>query len=526
MKLQLKIMLIISGLIIFIIGLLYYVFSYHINKNIEAQMGTSAMDFAKTVASLDYVKTGLKNKIDYTQMNTFIEAIRVETSYQYIIVMDMEGIQYSYPYEVGIGKPYKNGGESKVLELGEAYVSADRNVLVSAIRSFVPIYYDKEQVGAVLVGLLTDRVQKETEANRRNLETAVVGGFFLSVFAAWILTTNIKKSIFGLEPKEIAILLGERELVFNTIEKSLISIDAKGKILIYNKSAASILSLTDKAQGHDFADYHPKLANIFLSTIEAEINQYNQQIILENQHLMINSCLMHGPNNEIVGLVANIELMTDAIALAYELTGYKEMIETLRATNHEFMNKLHTIGGLIQLENYEEALDYIDILSVRSKEIQQCLSEKIGSKRLSGLLLGKYNRFVEYNIRFNLKPESYVANQTLLIQEEVIATILGNLIENSFDVLVQDAMSRHGQCSVFIYADESSVVIEVFNNGPEITDEMAQQIFIKGYSTKRNNDQSHGQGLYIVKHLVEQGNGTISFENIKGVKWHVEFKKN
>lgn len=526
MKLQIKIMLILSGLIVFIIGLLYYAFSYHINQSIETQMGASALDFAKTIASMEVVQNGLKKQVPYEDVNNYIESIRVETTYQYIIVMDMQGIQYSYPYVVGIGKPYKNGGEEKVLTKGEAYVSADRNVLVSAIRSFVPVYYEGEQVGAVLVGLLTDQVQKEIESNRRNLETSIVIGFLLSVFVAGLLTFNIKKSIFGLEPKEIAILLGERELVFNTIEKSLLSIDAKGKILIYNKAAANVLGLPEKVTGQNFSQYQPKLAELFMKNMEDETNRYNQQIIIDKLHIIINSCLMYGPNNEIVGLVANIELMTEAIELAFELTGYKEMVDTLRATNHEFMNKLHTIGGLIQLENYEDALDYIDILSVRSKEIQECLSENIGSKRISGLLLGKYNRFVEYNIHFKLDPKSKVQSLPLFVGEEIITTILGNLIDNAFDILLKQTNLQQGLCMIFVQADNNRVIIEVYNNGPMITEEQEPHLFEKGYTTKDNSDKNHGQGLFIVKHLVEQGDGTISFENENGVRWHVEFKKN
>ena len=41
------------------------------------------------------------------------------------------------------------------------------------------------------------------------------------------------------------------------------------------------------------------------------------------------------------------------------------------------MNKLHTIGGLIQLEEYEEAIQFIsDVAKVRSN-ISNILTEKI-----------------------------------------------------------------------------------------------------------------------------------------------------
>lgn len=62
----------------------------------------------------------------------------------------------------------------------------------------------------------------------------------------------------------------------------------------------------------------------------------------------------------ISGHVISMENLTEARRLAEELTDYQEIIDILRAQNHEFMNKLQTISGLIQLDHYEKALDYID----------------------------------------------------------------------------------------------------------------------------------------------------------------------
>lgn len=39
--------------------------------------------------------------------------------------------------------------------------------------------------------------------------------------------------------------------------------------------------------------------------------------------------------------------------MAEELTGVKNFVEALRVQNHEHMNKLHTIAGLIQLGKSE-----------------------------------------------------------------------------------------------------------------------------------------------------------------------------
>ncbi len=53
------------------------------------------------------------------------------------------------------------------------------------------------------------------------------------------------------------------------------------------------------------------------------------------------------------------------------------MAWSLRAQNHEFMNKLHTISGLIQLEEYDEALQFISDMAKSRNNISNILSHNI-----------------------------------------------------------------------------------------------------------------------------------------------------
>ncbi|MCS4454182.1 Spo0B domain-containing protein [Clostridium botulinum] len=53
------------------------------------------------------------------------------------------------------------------------------------------------------------------------------------------------------------------------------------------------------------------------------------------------------------------------------------MAWSLRAQNHEFMNKLHTISGLIQLEEYDEALQFISDMAKSRNSISNILSHNI-----------------------------------------------------------------------------------------------------------------------------------------------------
>jgi two-component system CitB family sensor kinase len=225
-------MLMIAIVIALVIGFISIVINLQLNASIEAQMGNAANDMAIAVAQMTQISEGLHANNKDGSVQTIVESIRVQTRYQYIIIMDMDGIQYAYPYESGLYKPYKNGGESRVLKFGEAYVSADTNKLISAVRSFQPIYYKGQQVGAVLVGLLTDEVQIENESYRKSMELALIVALLMGILISFFMAKNIKKSIFDLEPKEIALLLSEREIILQSIERGIVAIDHRGDVLL------------------------------------------------------------------------------------------------------------------------------------------------------------------------------------------------------------------------------------------------------------------------------------------------------
>ena len=74
-------------------------------------------------------------------------------------------------------------------------------------------------------------------------------------------------------------------------------------------------------------------------------------------------------------------------------------------------------------------------------------------------------------------------------------------------------------------SNQEKFTLWVKNNGPFIQVENQEDLFIKNFSTKKEKDYKRGQGLYITKHLVEQGQGHIFWKNLKEEKevlWYVE----
>lgn len=502
-----------TAMLIVVIGGIGLLTFQQVEKTVETQMGNNAMDLAMTISSMNVIQETLATTKDYRVIQNKVESFRKKTRFQYIIVMDMDGIKYSYPYENGLGKKYISGGEERVLKEGEAYISADRNVLISAIRAFVPVYYNGKQVGAVLVGLLNDTVNKEIAVHIFIFKLTLGVGLLISIIGAAILSFTIKKTIFGLEPKEIALLLGQRDIILQSLKNGIVAINQEGEIMLFNKTAKEVLGLKDEDVGKNIS-----LAYIdeMMEVLRTGDPVYNQEIKIGPAKILLCShTLLKDHKDETIGVVSSFQDLTEVKQMAEELTGIKRMTQALRAQSHEFMNKLHTISGLIQLEEYDKAVEYISDISQQRQEIFSVLNNKIKNLHIAGLLLAKYNKAAELRIDLEIDADSNVTRIPENITVDEICSIVGNLIENAIDELVK---LENGKIMVKLNSDEEGLSIWIKDNGPGIKKEIRDTIFSRGTSTKEGK---RGLGLWIVKRIIDGAGGTIEMIQDHGTIWDI-----
>lgn len=228
---------------------------------------------------------------------------------------------------------------------------------------------------------------------------------------------------------------------------------------------------------------------------------------------MIN--LLKKQQGKVIGAIASFRDKTEVTRIAEELTGVKKMAWSLRAQNHEFMNKLHTIAGLIQLEEYEQALEFIsDVARVRSN-ISNILTENIKDPSIAALLLAKYNKAEECRVNLKIDEGSKLSKLPEYITSEEIVSVLGNLIENSLDEVKNDGT---GLIYIKIIEDGHFLNIKIRDNGGGIPLEIRDKIYEQGFSTKEGQ---RGHGMYIVKKIIDESNGIIELDVDKGVIWDI-----
>lgn len=511
MTLEKKISRLTIGIFIAVI-LIISIFSIAIiNNKVSEAIGKSLTDTAFVVAANPMIQNELADGEDprHLKVQNFAERVRLKTGLLFITVMNTEGVRYSHPIPDNIGRRFLGGDEKLVLKDGETYVSEGEGHLGKSIRAFVPVHKDGVQVGAVAVGMLKRDLRSEVKEYIKGLIPVFIGVFIIIIFLAKKLANNIKEDIYGLEPEEIANQLREKESIINNIEEGLIAINDEGYVTVINNKALEILNINSSNK------INSKIINLLFEVMYRRSRIFNKEIRLENNIIIMgNFYSIIGEYGKVVGAIASFQDFTKVHNMAEELTGVKELTWNLRAQNHEFMNKLHTIAGLIQLDETDKALEYIFHTTGIRGIVTDNLS-KIKEPSIQGLIFSKYNKSDEMKIKFEVDENSHLKFIPNNIRVQDILTIIGNLLENSIE---EAKIIENGYIYIGIFQDEKIKII-VKNNGSKIDDNIKDEIFERGFSTKGD---LRGFGLYNIKNIIESLNGTLKLTSDKITTWEVE----
>jgi len=186
----------------------------------------------------------------------------------------------------------------------------------------------------------------------------------------------------------------------------------------------------------------------------------------------------------------------------------KTLITSTSSIRHDFTNHIQVLHGLLQLGESKQAQQYVSSLS---KEVLalETLKLNIDHPGLSILLQTKKLATQNHHIDMDFT----VSNDTFdKIKTTDLIIILSNLIDNAIDATVALPEAER-KITISCKREVTQYVFEITNTGPKISEN--EPIFKQGYSTKNEEQgQIRGQGLFIVKEVVNRYNGIISIDSI------------
>ena len=439
-----------------------------------------------------------------------------------ISVVDKQNIRIYHSNRELIGTQY-TGNLPDFSDKNRSYYAVnEQGPSGSQRRAYAAVYNeDGEYIGVVMAIMLMKNIKTEITQMLLIFLAITVVAVLIELTVAVKLSKTVKKSLMGYEPDVFTVMYKMRDNILETLEEGIIATDINGNIQFINESAARMLSDRKQTElvGKNIEIFGDEKISRSVKSEKKELN-----IRLTNQDVILDRVPIKEDGNT-VGSILVLHNRAEYTKLMEDLSGTRYLVDSMRANNHDFTNKLHVILGLIQMEMYTEACSYIQNITMVQRENISKVMNAVSEPSVAALLIGKIARASELNVNFILREGCCYNSADMNLPSEMLITVIGNLLDNAFDSMNQNTDFNAQKELLFgIYSKPGAVLITVDDTGSGISPQNIDLIFNNGFSTK---GEGRGTGLYQVKTTVENFGGKITVESQEnvGTSFSVSFIK-
>lgn len=458
----------------------------------------------ETFADMPSIREALyrHDPADRRLIQSLAQQVKRRTGASYIVVINRQGIRFSHPDPALIGKRVS---EPVVALDGHDHLGVDHGNLGVSANARVPLRApDGQIIGEVSTGIEERAISAQllNELPTALLYVAIALG--IGIIASFTLARRLKRSTFGLELDEIASLFQEREAMLHNIREGVITLDTDERVTLINDEARRLLPIHEYAVGRTIDEMlgPGRLRDLLSGATAGE-----DQVVLTDQHILVVNRVPVVRGGRKLGAVVTLRDRTELEALLRELRGVDALTTALRAQQHEFSNRMHTLAGLIELGDHSAAANYALDVSRASGGLAEAIRSQIEPPELAALLLAKTTVAAERGVGLELTEDSQLPAEGLDLS--AVHTIVGNLIDNAVDAA---AAGPWPQRVTVHMSGGDRISIVVSDTGEGISEDAASRVFEDGFSTKpAEPDRQRGLGLALVHRLVTNAGGTISF---------------
>ena len=489
----------------------FAVVEWQLKEQLNGQYEQRALAVAESLAVQPAVIQAVVSEKPGGNAQRLAMTVMARTNALFIVITNAQGIRYSHPNPALIGKPVQDDpGETASAEsflTGKPWVGIQEGTLGPTVRGKAPIFDGTRLVGEVSVGFPTVDVSRQVIGSLPVLGALLLGVLAVGVLASLGLSHRLKRQTFGLELGEIAALLQEREAMLRGIWEGVIGYDIDGRVLLANDAACSLLRLPPDFLGRPLRTLLPpgRLNDV----VNGEVSGSDLLVLVDERVLVVNRMPIHREHHRHLGWVVTIHDRTEPESLKRELDEAIGLTEALRAQSHEFANRMHTVVGLVELGQYEEAIRFVTDVSALRDNLTEQLKAAIGDPKLVALTLAKSSLADECGVQLRVTADSHVDGTITDIGE--VLTVTGNLIDNAIDATAQAPEPRWVELAVV--SAGNGLLIRVRDSGPGVPDGNREVIFTDGFTSKASRTGARrGLGLALVRQITERRGGTVSVE--------------
>lgn len=462
-----------------------------------------------TIATSPAVKESLETGVCDPELMDYLDnLVESMNDLDIITIADEHSTRIYHINKDRIGEQFVGGDEGPVLE-GNSYFSDATGTMGYQHRYFCPVYgTDGGIIGFVMASTTQSRMEE-----LRNHIAATYGKLMLMltlctlVFSA-VLALYLNRVLRGARPEDVMKTYLTQNDVLNSLDEGLISLDPMGHVRLVNQAAEKALGRREELLlGADVDTLLLDQDGRSLKGSEGENLPTSHPNILVNSLQVKNSTRWA---RQVLILKDKSELRRQA----EQLGGTRHIVSALRANNHEFINKLQVIAGLLQMDRPQEALAYIGNISEEHAQTITPVMQLVHNASVAALILGKLNNMRELDIRLTLLANSSLPEHSRYLSTHELVTVVGNLLENAIEAVNAQPPGSDRSVVMQITEDETGLLIVISDSGVGIREEDLLHIFDSGYSTKSHHGR--GVGMALVKSAVDRHGGNLEVDSEPG----------
>ncbi|MFD8068913.1 sensor histidine kinase [Streptomyces parvulus] len=437
-------------------------------------------------------------------VQTEAECIRKATRAEYVVVMDRQGVRWSHTDPERIGEVVSTDPGQALA--GRDVMEIDDGTLGRSARGKVPLRdADGDIVGAVSVGIAYDSVRARLIHAVPGLFAYAGGALAVGALAAWLISRRVQRQTRDLAFSDIAGLLAEREAMLHGIREGVVALDRGGRVRLLNDEAQRLLGVGAEAVGRspDEALGTGRTADVLAGRVTGTdlLTVRGRRVLVANRM----------PTDD-GGAVATLRDRTELEQLGRELDSTRGLIDALRAQDHEHANRMHTLLGLLELEMYDDAVEFVGEVVGDHRVTAEQITERIQDPLLAAMLVGKATVAAERGVALRVSDRTRLPDR--LVDPRGLVTVVGNLVDNALDAA---AGGPHARVEVELRAEGRTVTLRVRDTGPGVAVEDRELVFTAGWSTKEPPaHRQRGIGLSLVRRLAERQGGSATVDAAYG----------
>jgi two-component system, CitB family, sensor kinase len=446
---------------------------------------------------------------DQSGLSSVAESVRTVSGSTSVFLARTDRVVVVSSDPTEVGRRFRPG-ESKVLA-GAAWTGTQQVDGSAVVTAQVPVYDLRgEVVGVAAVRRDVPSVWSRLGDVLPNLLAYLGVASVLGVGGSLLLSRRVKRQTLGMEPAEIGGLVEHREALVHGVKEGVVALDPQGRVTVVNDSARELLGLPTDCVGRriDELDLDPELVAVLTSR-----QPDPDRLVLAGDRVLAFNRRPMRSHGTVIGSVTTLRDRTELSALERELGTTRATSDTLRAQTHEFANQLHTISGLLHLEEYGEVLQFVDGVRMSRTSLYDEVTSRVADATIAALLIAKASLAVERGVDLRLSPDSHVGKVYGDLARD-LTTVVGNLVDNALDAAVAGP-GTSPRVDVLLEQQSDAIVVTVRDTGPGVHD--AEKVFQQGYSTKTSSvDGGRGFGLALTRLVCRRRGGDVTVHNDEG----------